>query len=673
MLQRFCISIPFLVALTFPVAALSQPTVPTVSFTKPVYSVNEHNELGNNGVGKITIIRNNGDLSKSSNVILKIMEDSTAKPPEDYTVPDSLTIKFEPGESSKTISITIKNDDIVEGKETINFVIEKVEGAQLGSQMTTTLEINDIDTSKLPNAIRFALANGVIEYANHALQGTIDLQWDLLPLEKNNQLKRELLINRDNNTITCRIHNQDLVEAKWIRNLSEDCSKYLKGAFKVENLSSIGGKEFQSFWTEKQNGNDNKSKNGYSIVTESGITASQYFGLLRDYSQIKMLLTSKGIRISFDIEGEQRPQGEFPRTFDKDINWEIKIYRFLVGNKQASDEKKIYLYRFTARAIVDRFKLVFPVTDSTNEISSKAKIGVAFEGSPGFGKLILPAEEFNIKAIKRSSDSIGDLKATNAESEFFTSLGSFFNLKSTEFGKLVSNNLGKIQNTSIVAGGLVSNRSVDSLVGVNIKFSDLGDVKLGALIGVGINNGNPLFLGPSLTYSGLTLSAGARASSINDTVRFDPSALISLDLSQALGGAPTNQQTFKVDKDKVGGNWGVASDEISKDLALVDFQGKLPDKFKDRTKNGKDKYYLVNFESCGIKPLPLPDGQQAIITIADLDNKEESKLRFVPRGHYQWQVEDDNKKRTEYTIPGFEYVDFCPAEGVISYKLDKMK
>jgi hypothetical protein len=228
-------------------------------------------------------------------------------------------------------------------------------------------------------------------------------------------------------------------------------------------------------------------------------------------------------------------------------------------------------------------------------------------------------------------------------------------LNNADFGKLVSNNLlGNLQNASIVTGGLISDKSVDSLVGIDTKFADLGDVKLGGLIGIGLNNNNPLFVGPSLSYAGLTFAAGARVSSKNDTVKFDPSGLISLDLSQALGGQQPNQKKIVVDKSIVGGNWGVASDEISKNLSLVNWEVT-----EDTVKNLKGvPVYLVNIKDCNKKDLQ--SDQQAKILV----KKADPQLRFIPRGIYQFQDQDGKP----YKIPGIDKdITSCQAQGVTEF------
>jgi Calx-beta domain len=649
MFNCFYISISFLVTLVFPIIAIAQPSLPTVGFSRSNYVVSENDKDSK----VLTLIRDNGDLSKPSTVKLMITKDSTASV-DDYDANKiELTVEFKPGESLKTITIPIKNDNDLEEKESINFAIEAVDGAKLGLQATTTLEINDVDTSKLPNAIRFAVVNGVVEYVNNTQQAIIALEWDLLPLEGNKQLIKSIQEYYPiSKPITCSIRNEDLDTKKWINNLSKDCQKHLVDAFRVNDLSGLekeltlksGGDskvaepEFTKFWTTPGN-------EGYKIVTTSGISASQYYGALRDYSQMKLLLSSSGITYYFNVSGDSKPQGDFPRISDKDINWEIKIHRFPAS-------KNFSLYRYTAKAVIDPFKLVFPAMSSAESSKStppaavpveppknatQAEIHIKFKKSEATIGLIEPNLTETSLPIEFSpvvKEKISTLKETSSDQELITSLGFFFNLKNAELGKLVSNNfLGNLQNSSIITGGLISEKSVDSLVGINTQLADVGDIKLGAIIGIGINNNNPLFVGPSLSYSGLTVSAGARISSKNDEVKFDPSALISLDLSQSIGGQQQNKK-ISVDKNQAGGKWGVASDLISQNLALVYW-----------TATTDDTSLLVNNEDCNGSIIPKEN--QAKIPLKTFNNA--SKLAFIPRGKYEYQ------KRI---------LDFCRAEGV---------
>jgi Tol biopolymer transport system component len=64
------------------------------------------------------------------------------------------TLRFAPGEASKTISVTSIDDAIVEGDEQFNLVLTNATGAQVGAQHTVPVVITDDDTSAAsPNPI----------------------------------------------------------------------------------------------------------------------------------------------------------------------------------------------------------------------------------------------------------------------------------------------------------------------------------------------------------------------------------------------------------------------------------------------------------------------------------------------------------------------------------------
>jgi hypothetical protein len=638
--------------------------LPTIEFSRPSYLVTE-----NAGDSKVVTLVRTGDLSKPSTVTLVITPESTAKDGEDY---DSnkieLTVTFKAGEARQTITVPIKNDGDLEEKETIIFAINNVNNAKLGSQANTTLEITDIDTSKLPNAIRFEIVNGIIEYVNNAQQATIALQWSLLPFEGNTQLIKALRENYpDSKPVTCSIRNEDLGTSQLIDRLSKDCQDYLVDAFRVANINALKqalseqfvlkssvdrekgtspvrsavrkGGEFENFWATD-------GGEGYDFVfnKRGGISTAQYFGALRDYLNIKLLLSSNGISYSFDVSGSPQPQGEFPRISNQGIKWEIKIYRFKVAKVP-----EIYLYRFTAKALIEPFNLVFPASRSSSDPKNppKATTIITFktsEGTIGILEPNLTATPFDLVLSPATEEKIEALKASNSDQELITILSYFFN---PDLGKIVSNNfLGQLQNVSIITGGLISDNYVDSLIGVNSQLTTIGDAKVGALLGVGLTNNSPLFVGPSLSYSIFTASVGARVSSQNESIRVDPAGLISFDLSQVVGGRQQIKEV-KIDQNQVGGNWGEASDKISKNLALVYWT-------KTVSEDDKNSIILVNTTDCDDQSIPL-ENQAKIPWKTVID----SKVIFIPTGKYEYQRPLGNKV-PERPRP----LDVCNAQGV---------
>jgi urease beta subunit len=132
---------------------VAQPGV--LQFNTTAYSVNE-----NQGTATITVTRTGG-----SNVPVSVhyaTSDGTATAGADYTA-TSGTLNFAIGETSKTFTLPILNDTLVEGNETVNLTLSSpTGGATLGSPITATLTIVDDDTSSQP--ITVTLQQGVNGY-----------------------------------------------------------------------------------------------------------------------------------------------------------------------------------------------------------------------------------------------------------------------------------------------------------------------------------------------------------------------------------------------------------------------------------------------------------------------------------------------------------------------------
>jgi hypothetical protein len=114
---------------------------PTVAFGAPTFSVNE-----NNGVATITLNR----ISGGSNAFT--VNFSTADLPngatagDDYTAIANQTLSFAEGENSKTFTITILDDTLFESNEGLNLQLSNPSAADLASQSTAVLTINDDDS-----------------------------------------------------------------------------------------------------------------------------------------------------------------------------------------------------------------------------------------------------------------------------------------------------------------------------------------------------------------------------------------------------------------------------------------------------------------------------------------------------------------------------------------------
>ena len=118
----------------------------TLQFSAPTYSVNE-----SGGTATITVTRTGGSAGAVG--VSYATSNGTATAGSDYTT-TSGTLSFADGEVSKTFTIPITNDTLVESNETINLTLSSpTGGASLGSQSTAVLTIQDNDA---PGALQFS-------------------------------------------------------------------------------------------------------------------------------------------------------------------------------------------------------------------------------------------------------------------------------------------------------------------------------------------------------------------------------------------------------------------------------------------------------------------------------------------------------------------------------------
>ena len=111
---------------------------PTFAFSSVGYSVSE-------GDGHATITINRTGLTSSSDSVQFATANGTATAGSDYTSV-SQTVSFAVGETSKTVSVPIVDDGLIEGNETVFLSLSSPSaGATLGSPSTAALTIVDND------------------------------------------------------------------------------------------------------------------------------------------------------------------------------------------------------------------------------------------------------------------------------------------------------------------------------------------------------------------------------------------------------------------------------------------------------------------------------------------------------------------------------------------------
>ena len=118
----------------------------SVQFSAANYVIRE-----GGGTADITVTRT-GDSSNSFSVNFSTNDDDGAQPCSARTslasarcdyMQTSGTLKFAPGENSKTISVPINDDAYTEGSERFGMTLSNAVGAALGAQANTTVTIAD--------------------------------------------------------------------------------------------------------------------------------------------------------------------------------------------------------------------------------------------------------------------------------------------------------------------------------------------------------------------------------------------------------------------------------------------------------------------------------------------------------------------------------------------------
>jgi uncharacterized delta-60 repeat protein len=111
-----------------------------LQFSAPAYTVSE-----NGGTATITIARAGGTTGTVSAVVST--SNGSAKAGTDYT-PVSTTVVFNSGETSKTITIPILSDGLVDGNETVLLTLSNPSGAGIGNPATAVLTSVDAAPAK---------------------------------------------------------------------------------------------------------------------------------------------------------------------------------------------------------------------------------------------------------------------------------------------------------------------------------------------------------------------------------------------------------------------------------------------------------------------------------------------------------------------------------------------
>jgi hypothetical protein len=130
-------------------------TVRFVRFSSATYNVNE------SGTGVAVTVMRGGSTGGTVKVNVRTTDTGTAEggagpcgPGMDFTTANP-QLTFNPGETSKSVTIPLCPDTVVDGLETIGLELDNVEGATLGTPNTATVQIAENDVA---GAAQFTVA-----------------------------------------------------------------------------------------------------------------------------------------------------------------------------------------------------------------------------------------------------------------------------------------------------------------------------------------------------------------------------------------------------------------------------------------------------------------------------------------------------------------------------------
>lgn len=140
----------------------NQPPTGTIAFSQPNITVDEAD-----GTVNVTLIRENGSVGQRTVEVYAIEESASF---EDFSFEDQ-TIVFEEGETQKTVSLAIVNDDIDEDSETFRLSIISADVETLGPVTDLQVQINDDDEPPAPSGtIGFATSTIEVNESEGSVQ-----------------------------------------------------------------------------------------------------------------------------------------------------------------------------------------------------------------------------------------------------------------------------------------------------------------------------------------------------------------------------------------------------------------------------------------------------------------------------------------------------------------------
>ncbi|MGR6775926.1 Calx-beta domain-containing protein [Sphaerotilus sulfidivorans] len=142
---------------------------PTVSISGPA-------EVGENA-GTVTYTITLSNPSSQTVTVRVAAQDGTATVGSDYTqIPvDQQLVSFAPGETTRTVTLTVIDDAVFEGKETFSVVLDSPSQAALGTARVTTTISDDGTQGETDNRPTIAINDVVVNEAGNYAEFTVTL------------------------------------------------------------------------------------------------------------------------------------------------------------------------------------------------------------------------------------------------------------------------------------------------------------------------------------------------------------------------------------------------------------------------------------------------------------------------------------------------------------------
>ena len=477
-------------------------------------------------------------------------------------------------------------------------------------------------TSSLLSNVRLSLIDGVIERANETKRATVAPEWELLPLHP--------LLQRDVDHAGPKavfiefppLPNDNFAQElpKWLAKLPQATPEEIK-------QGAIGGARFNlKEWHDafREYWNDINTED----LDVGQISPREYYGLRRDHQVLYNLLQSGGFEITLTADD---PRATIEQKPGSPAYWHIRQYRFLRAEGGPAGPPR-FVYRYTITAVLGEYEVS---AQSSVKLSIRAQWRPPKPGDQlsealtmlGVTSPFLNFANVQVAVEPVQSQQLQAVEAAGGPSRLETNLQL---ITGVDVARLFSSNLlGGTRSASFISGALFSfadsTDELSTMVGVNRELVGNTQAQLGLVFGITPDDLQTLYIGPSLRFSIVTLSAGLKIAQrdrplpdLGTELARDFGATLSVDLSRLAGGK-RDTAPLQIDRSTVGGDLGLSSDELSQNLAglLVSLSGDPGTRVQASRKS---------------------DG-----TLVSLQPRDETYWQFVPAGEYKWVVPDGFK------------------------------